>query len=535
MRQNFLHTINPRCSIDDIELLAKYVYCRKNSENGKNGSVDSSISFRDLNDGLKTCFVDRNGKMKSFKDIHIYLKKHLGFSSFMTDHNFIYTYLCGIANNLNISSSVDELKSIEKLICGKEERFFSKKIEDKIFNKLSELSKIEFNGYRSSPLKYDQYAFLFDLLYQREAINEHYEKIKEEVDIIISGINDLIANNLKKQYAILYSVIFLTLYQLHKNFFGYWKIYYDKEDYSCLGVEHDTDQKYSTLKNLASESSTIMFEIKKPKESNKTHFYLYPCLVFIETFLNKYNIEKNAETMNEFYLRYTKGGRILTTEKVFLDSFFACEYVDNLDIRNVIDTLNYIDMSETVLKARRNSRTNKVNPFKLPSMIYNLLIKCFLYYIDKDIINRITINKYLLKCFSYHFIKKELFLHDHLENPHSENNYLVSVFNSNEVSDNDINSSSELYHALNEYIYKPNAKFHKNFFKEFCDYEYIYIDSLRTLNKLNKDVHSSAKKLCEPISLKLKYFFENNDVSRKNYYTQSTNLFKSNLDNLLHQ
>lgn len=543
MRQNFLHTINPRCSIDDIELLAKYVYCRKNSENVKNGSVDSSISFRDLNDGLKTCFVDRNGKMKSFKDIHIYLKNHLGFSSFMNDSYFAYVYLCDLADNLNITCSVDYLNEIKSFLESEKPNQKIVDIIQKLFEELKSLAKNEYlnkdlNNYPVIPN--DKFSFLYDLLYYRKEITNYHCDVKSRVDVLIDDIKSSYSKlSPIEKYAIMYSVIFFALYQKNETFFGDWKYYFPAEHYKALGlVKENTDNKFIELSNFASKMTNLLKEhglilILGTNEA-KVNLHIYPCIVFLEMFQDKFKI-KEGETLNNFFLRHTKGGRIITTDTLLSHIFHhspfnTLEPPKNSELHNVIDSLRYINLSHNILRTSSSARPRFQDFATLPLYIYKLLLKCWLYYkpnnTQEDVLN--IIKPY----FSYHFYNSSLFKDTHhtFTGRSAEENFMLKDYFE---SPNTNYSSSDLSERVIEYFRRKNSKISKDFFDEYYQYEYCYIEKILETNVNMPQSSTNTKIQNIPLYKKLQDITNDEKFSCKSYISLSKQAFHAQLNALI--
>lgn len=471
---------NFKYSIDDIELLAKYIYVRKYE-----GNKPKSISFANSKKGLRECFVDESGKMKSFKYIDRFLNNHLGFSLYLSNYSFLAKYLMDIADALNSTNDISTIKSIQE--CLKSEGVIIKFL----FKKLNKIEK-PFEFHRSNIIN-DKFSFLYDLLCQREAIEDYHQDITDKVNLLYSRYLKCVQKRKTKtqlrihKLKLLYCLIFIILYRFDEDFFQHWKSYYSKDDYKILFEEDkETDNKYSELQDFAQffYDHFKLLNIKKElfsKDDNQNFKYIYPYLLLIEKITKDFLKNENAHilTLQSFFLHYTKGGQIVTNDFMFNKLFLN----DTNDVRCIIDNLRCVDLTRTLMIPENRRTPLFSDKHTLPTIIFNLILKCWLYYSDARFCKRKTVIQNIHFSFSHYYFTKETYR----DRPIEESEMQMFF----ETDFTYPNSTSNVYAQFNDYLYKKStSKLHSNFFKAFSSYEYHFIKDVKQLKLFKDDLKS---------------------------------------------
>lgn len=503
---------------DDIELLAKYIYIKKYGKNDYNIQ-----SFSTHKNGLRECFVNANGSMKSFKSLHHFLTNYLGFSSYISNYSFLVKYLLDIADTLNTKSQIERIGRIKHRI-----------IKGDVSNIIDLIRELD-NMWDSCPLPSciqcsntvnDKISFLYDLLCQRDSIESYHNDVFNNVNLLFNKFN------IKKlgsegKYQLLYTLIFFILYQLDKDFFHHWKYYYSTEDYKRIFGEDykEDDHKYDILKELASafhdvlSKSNLELDNKLDDYNNNSDKMrmIYPYLISIEFIVKDIFNDQYNLTLQGFFLYYTKGGRVLTNPFVF-NKYFGYPLKSDINLNTLIEDFRLIDLSNNIMRPKGKRLPKFKDCNTLPSAINTLIIKCWIYYSKDRVGNREKLIRNLHDSFSHHF----LIPFKIKSNRSNKEEEVIHFFNNNFTYPD---STSNIYEYFNKFFYNKRSKITKDFFYTFGEYEYRYIKDLDTLIE---KMHHQGKELPDSF----KRFFNDKEHTKKQYIEQSRRAINTMLDDL---
>lgn len=248
----------------------------------------------------------------------------------------------------------------------------------------------------SLPETDDPLSFLYDILCQRDEIFAYTKAVEQFVDDYIQTLKEIydLKNSIISS-TLLYSSVFYCLYQMNKNFFDNWKSYFsmlDRIKFNAVNGHTVDDRDFAYFKRFGKDF-TLKLKGKGMKRdfnlavgANSSYAVLYPFLVFIEKMQREMNHIKNKETLSQFFIRYLYGGRVLATSLAPIPEI-ALNTTEKVDIRKIIDSFRYIDLSDGLLRGKNSSpRFSGYNDFYI--IIYKMLVKSWNYYLQIPIYDR---------------------------------------------------------------------------------------------------------------------------------------------------
>lgn len=497
---------------NDIELIAKYIYGRKL----KAGKVHFQAikTYAHQKDGLRACFVGSDGKMRSFNEMNISTcilsSNVLGFSSYLSDRYFLSAYLYDVAHKLN-------------LVC-------KKGITDDICNQLEDIKILDFFKHLSTAYlptdnidlstHNDSLAFLYDILCQRDEIFAYTKKVEQFVDNYLQTLKS--TYNLKNSTisnTFLYSAVFYCLYQMDENFFYHWKNYFSIDYRKRVNAVNDhtvDDRDFEYFKRFGKTFTKKLNEKGMKQDfnlavgANSSYAVLYPFLVFIEKMQREMRHIKNEETLDQFFIRYLSGGRVLATSLATIPEIIL-NTGEKADVHKIIDAFRYIDLSDSLLKGKhRRSRFRGYNTFYL--IIYKMLIKSWNYYLKVPIDSRTRCE--IASLLREHFPCDMFLLSRPKPEEEGEPCSIKTFFDNNEP----LISTHPFYTQINNiFLNKTKSWLKCDVVNAYSSFVYCYINELDCLiDKLNED--KALFRIRQELIANLAHSYKENEFSREVYY-----------------
>lgn len=481
----------------DFELIAKYVYARLAELNPDMKALPEGEYYANAEKGLRSFFVTK-GKIRNFKEegtLKPFIDEHLGLSSYINNNDFAYFYFAQFADLLNSLKTEVHFNTFNKQA---ESNIVLNEPYQQIFEELFPHLNRCINKYQNyfqntNILERGELSFLFDTLHFRKRIKYYEENLRVEFE----SIKDIYINNKKNdsRFFILYSIVFIGLYSLDKNFNERWKNYRESEirTYDAL-VE--LSRRFRDLLE-----SKIRFHKINDKQVHGIFIYLLKYMLpTCKDMLkrkrktdkaNKANNESEQLELSTLFLSHMLGGDVTIKKSwicLHLDKKLEFiehvkSFMDSDAYRNKIKSDNIKTQKqykEEALYISRNNNKYKKDARTIQHLIYSFFTRAIEYYGKSEDNKNLSKWKLFKLLFSY---LPDDFIHGTIFNidgrGYNRQDFLDNKRYNNIHSEDDIanvNCYREYFKSKREPQKESKKKsryYKRNFIDVFAEYNYV--------------------------------------------------------------